>query len=222
MPNRWIKEAYCSSERIEAVSPAARDCWVRILVNADDHGRFDGRAQIVASRCYPLNPNAIKCEQLMAELAKSDLIRFYEHENRRYLIVTRWYERARSASKYPQPPADVFNCEQVQAIARSHVHDHDHDHEARNKRGPASKSAIPDGWKPKPQTVERLSREFGLRVPEDVDRYVAAFHDACHAKGYQYRDFDAAFANCVRQDWPKLRDRSGKVVSIAGEKRMVV
>lgn len=68
----------------------------------------------------------------------------------------------------------------------------------------SSKSELPADWQPGPQTVEGLSREFGL-VPEDVVRYVAAFHDACHAKGYRYKDFDAAFRNCVRQDWPHLR-----------------
>lgn len=65
-------------------------------------------------------------------------------------------------------------------------------------------SQVPEDWNPKATTVENLSREFGL-VPEDVTRYVAAFHDACKAKGYRYKDFDAAFRNCVRQDWPKLR-----------------
>jgi uncharacterized protein YdaU (DUF1376 family) len=73
----------------------------------------------------------------------------------------------------------------------------------------SSKRAIPDDWSPKPETVEKLSREFGLRVPEDVNRYVAAFRDACEAKEYQYADFDAAFRNCVRQDWPKFRANGG-------------
>jgi hypothetical protein len=63
---------------------------------------------------------------------------------------------------------------------------------------------VPKDWKPNERTVENLSREFGL-VPEDVDRYVAAFHDACASKGYRYKDFDAAFRNSVRQDWPKFR-----------------
>lgn len=72
--------------------------------------------------------------------------------------------------------------------------------------------AVPDGWTPSEQCVENLSREFGLRVPEDVNRYVAAFHDACKAKGYRYKDFDAAFRNCVRQDWPKLRNGSATSV----------
>jgi hypothetical protein len=81
---------------------------------------------------------------------------------------------------------------------------------------------LPEEWKPKDSTVDKLSREFGLRVPEDVNRYVAAFRDACQAKGYRYADFDAAFRNCVRQDWPKLRDKAGKVVTLQTEKRVAI
>lgn len=80
-----------------------------------------------------------------------------------------------------------------------------------NKKKKASKTSISDDWVPASKTTEKLAREFGLRVPEDVDRYVSAFRDACKAKGYRYADFDAAFRNCVRQDWPKLRN--GKIAS---------
>lgn len=213
MPNRWLKEGYLSSERIMSVSADARDCWLRIVLVADDHGLFDARPQIVASRCYPLNPVARNCEKWLAELARADLIRRYEVEGKPYLFVSRWYERPRSAPKFPKPPESVVNCEQpasnceqVHADASFHVHDHVHDHGARKGRGqPRSKSRISDDWSPKPQTVDNLSREFGLCVPEDIDRYVAAFRDACTAKGYEYADFDAAFRNCVRQDWPKFR-----------------
>lgn len=85
------------------------------------------------------------------------------------------------------------------------------------KRG--MKSQLPDDWIPTGKTIDRLSDEFGLRVPEDTDRYVAAFRDACKAKGYEYADFDAAFSNCVRQDWPKLRNGATKMQA---EKRLAV
>lgn len=212
MPNRWLKEGYISSERIMSVSAESRDCWLRLVLVADDHGLFDGRPQIVASRCYPLEPVARKCEQMLAELEHADLIRRYEVEGKPYLLICRWYERPRSAPKYPEPPESVRNCErpantcmQLQADASPHDHVHVHDHGARKKRGQSVAVPLPEDWEPKPQTVENLSREFGLRVPEDVERYVAAFRDACAAKGYKYADFDAAFRNCVRQDWPKFR-----------------
>lgn len=64
------------------------------------------------------------------------------------------------------------------------------------------KSTIPDGWKPKPETLQALSLEL---KGADVAAYVEPFRDQCRAKDYRYKDFEAAFRNCVRQDWPKLR-----------------
>lgn len=133
MPNRWIKEAYCTSPRIAAVGPEARDLWVRLLVNADDHGYFHGSAQLVASMCFPLQPNARKCEQLLSELASALLIVRYEAGGKDYLAITQWYERPRSQPKFPTCPegllATANNCAQLQTVASLHDHDHDHDHD---------------------------------------------------------------------------------------------
>lgn len=104
MPNRWIKEAYCASSRINAVGPEARDLWVRLLVNADDYGYFHGDARLVASACFPLQPNARKCEQLLQELNASQLIVRYESDGKSFLAMSQWYERPRSKPKYPPPP----------------------------------------------------------------------------------------------------------------------
>jgi hypothetical protein len=64
---------------------------------------------------------------------------------------------------------------------------------------------IPDNWMPSENTLNRLGSEFKF-TNGDAERYIAAFCDQCKAKGYEYRDFDAAFSNCVRQDWPKFRN----------------
>lgn len=129
MPNRWIKEAYCASSRINAVSAEARDLWVRLLVNADDHGYFHGGPQLVASACYPLQPNARKCEQLLLALEGARLIARYESGGKQYLAIAQWYERPRSKPRYPQPSqviceqlqADVCNGEQLQSSTRARL-----------------------------------------------------------------------------------------------------
>lgn len=156
MPNRWIKEAYCRSTRINNVSAEARDLWVRLLVNADDHGYFHGDAQLVASACFPLQPNARKCEQLLSELTAAELLVRYESGGKRYLAMTQWYERPRSKPKYPPPQINLSaqllghenNCEQLQTVARLHVHDHvhDHDHVSAPNEEPISFDAV-GGWR---------------------------------------------------------------------------
>lgn len=104
MPSRILREAYVTSGRIDAVSPAARDCWVRLLLNVDDFGRFHGDPRIVASKCFPLRANARNCQQMLAELAAVGLIVRYEQEGKQYLALTQWNERVRTKPKYPAPP----------------------------------------------------------------------------------------------------------------------
>lgn len=71
-------------------------------------------------------------------------------------------------------------------------------------RARSDKRPLPEDWKPSASTEASLSEEFKLS-PQDLERYLVAFKDACEAKGYQYANFDAAFRNCVRQDWPRFR-----------------
>lgn len=78
------------------------------------------------------------------------------------------------------------------------------------------KTPIPDGWQPNQKTIYTLTAEIGM----DASPYIEPFIDACRAKDYQYKDFDAAFRNCVRQDWPKLRDGIPRLIK--GEKRLVI
>lgn len=90
--------------------------------------------------------------------------------------------------------------------------------ERRGETDPASakkprKQSLPDGWSPKEETVAVLGRELGL-VPQDVLRYVAPFADYCLSSGKTYTNHDAAFRNCVRQDWPRLRNGKPPAQSI--------
>ena len=63
---------------------------------------------------------------------------------------------------------------------------------------------LPEGWTPSGRCVDALKAELGL-TDREIGRYVVAFADLCAAKGYRYQSFDAAFRNCVRADWPRLR-----------------
>lgn len=67
-----------------------------------------------------------------------------------------------------------------------------------------ARTPLPENWNPSEATVARLAAEFKF-TNGDAERYASAFRDICASKGYAYVDFDAAFSNCVRQDWPKFR-----------------
>lgn len=227
MPNRWIKEAYLAASRINAASPEARDLWIRLLVSADDHGLFHANPQLVASRCFPLGPDARKCARLLKELEDVRLIARYEADGRSYLRITQWYERPRSAPKYPLPPVGAGECGQMQAsesnskltqaIARPHdmVHDHDHDHDHIHDHGPFGSSRV-RATTPSPAPTRVLTEPapehvaFAAEHGLDVAAEFASYHDHFASIGKSHKDEGAGFRNWLRKA-VKFQGERGRV-----------
>jgi len=111
VPNRIIKESICTSDTLDQLSPEEERLFYRLLVQADDFGRFDGRPAVVLAACFPLKVHEITLDQVeswLHALADADLIRFYEVDGRRYLYFTTWdkhQQKRAKHSKYPDPPA---------------------------------------------------------------------------------------------------------------------
>jgi hypothetical protein len=226
MPNRLLREGICTSDLLNELAPEEEVFFYRLLVICDDFGHADARAQILKANCFPLKESATraKIEQWIDSLAKAGLIRRYTAQGKLYLAIAKWEQRIRSHPKFPLPTDDgsqwvdsgspqmAADC--GQAAADSGLGKGKGKGKGATSRTSRELLPLPEGWVPKEQTIERVSREFGL-VPEDVHRYVAAFRDVCKAKDYRYKDHDAAFANCVRQDWPRFRD--GRAAQPAGK-----
>jgi len=203
--------------------------FYRLLVVCDDYGYADARPAILKAQCFPLKESVTLAaiERWLQALAGKGLVARYRKDDKPYLAVNKWEQRVRSRQRFPGPTED--GCLPIDGHLSDICPTYDGLGKGKGKgKGATSRTSrellpLPEGWEPAEQTNEKLSREFGL-VPEDVARYVAAFRDICKAKGYQYKDFDAAFCNAVRQDWPKLRDRSGKVVrlELATERKVVM
>lgn len=185
--------------------------FYRLLVVCDDYGYADARPAILKAQCFPLKESvtAAHIERWLSALAGRGLVARYRKDGKPYLAVSKWEQRVRSRARYPGPTDD--GCTPIDGHLSVICPSTDGLGKGKGKgKGAVSRTSrelrsLPDDWLPSESTVSKLGREFGLRVPEDVDRYVAAFRDACKARDYRYKDFDAAFANCVRQDWPKLR-----------------
>lgn len=195
--------------------------FYRLLVVADDFGYMDARPAILKAQCFPLKESATlaKIETWLRELAASRLIGRYTQNGKPYLSIGKWEQRQRSRPKYAGPEDD--GCQPIDGQLSDNCQTIDGLGKGRGKgRGAAAGHAgglrsIPEDWQPSIETSENLAREFSL-APEDIARYVGAFRDACKAKGYRYADFNAAFRNCVRDDWPKFRQRG--LVALAGGK----
>lgn len=160
---------------------------------ADDYGNLDRSAKQIKARVFPIDN--IDCEPLLQELIAQGLLIEYSVSAQKYLHI-KGFTKHQVINRPSAPQCPLYEDSRSTHSGRKGKE---------GKEGSSAKRPISEGWTPSGKTVERLSREFGL-VPEDVDRYVAAFHDACNANGYVYKDFDAAFSNCVRQDWPRLRN----------------
>lgn len=109
MPNRILKESICTSDSIDRLSGEAERLFYRLLVQADDYGRYDGRLSVIRSRCYPLKLETVRevdIEAWLGELERENLVRRYLVEGKPYLFFPKWedHQQVRShRKKYPDP-----------------------------------------------------------------------------------------------------------------------
>lgn len=119
MPNRILKESICTSEDMAKLSPGAEILFYRLMVNADDFGRFFANPSIVKSRCFQVNADAFTCEQVQAwlnELSAASLVVLYNGEDgRQYLYFKTWEKHQNTRAKSSKFPNPASTCKQMQA-----------------------------------------------------------------------------------------------------------
>lgn len=116
MPNRVIRASILESSSLSRVSELAEALFWRLIVSADDFGRYVADPELVAAYVYPrrrsVSPEDVSAR--LEELATCDEdgrgpVHLYEIAGRRYLWLVRWElyrgnsKRGRT-SKYPLPP----------------------------------------------------------------------------------------------------------------------
>jgi hypothetical protein len=110
MPTRLIREGYLDSERISKAGEKAEVLFIRLMLVADDYGRFDGRVSVICRRCWPLgeptDPTEIDVTERLSQLATAGLLIQYEHQGKPFIYIPKFKQRTRATkSKYPEPPA---------------------------------------------------------------------------------------------------------------------
>src|SRR5262249_15836936 len=70
------------------------------------------------------------------------------------------------------------------------------------KRQASHRLPLPDNF-----SISRAVREWAQKHGFEplLEAHLEHFKDYCRAKGALYDDFDAAFRNCIRNDWGKVR-----------------
>ena len=133
MPNRFIKESICTSDKINSLNWFEEVLFYRLIVSCDDYGRYDGRSAIIKNKLFPLKDSLTvrNVEVAVNKLVSAGLVALYEYEGKPFLYLPTWndHQSTRAAkSKYPDPekadktvqPSELVKaseniCNQVQA-----------------------------------------------------------------------------------------------------------
>lgn len=124
MPNRIVREAILSSEKVAALGWPEEVFYRRLMSVVDDYGRTEANPQLLRSKCYPLQTDAVRAADIsrwMAACQKAGLILCYAVVGKQYLEVLNFGQQQRSASKFPQAPADAINGNHLPADAHLDV-----------------------------------------------------------------------------------------------------
>lgn len=118
MPNRIIKESICSNEQLDQLSPFEETFFYRLIVNADDFGRMDGRPSILRARLFPLKTlRDDQIEKALASLTSVELVSRYTVHGKPFVRLLGWERNQQiraKKSRYPSPE-DADACEHIPA-----------------------------------------------------------------------------------------------------------
>lgn len=105
MPSRILRD-WTDSYRLEKLSAEAERLFVRVIMKADDFGRFHADTRLLKAQCFPLL-SALRDTDIsrwLAECEKAGLLAVYQAKGRKYLAVVEFKQRARQEeSKFPAP-----------------------------------------------------------------------------------------------------------------------
>lgn len=119
MPNRIIREAILSSEAIASLSWAEEVFYRRLMSVVDDYGRFEASPKLIRAKCYPLQTDDVKAEEVSAWMEacrKAGVLVLYSVAGKNYLEISKFQQQTRTASKCPSPDSEC-----AQLIANEHL-----------------------------------------------------------------------------------------------------
>ena len=117
MPNRIIKESICTSENLNDLSPEEEVFFYRLMVNCDDFGRLDARANVIRAKCFPLKLDEVKDDQILQwleSLSNHNLLSVYSvNGSGKFLQIITWENHQQVRAKRSKYPAPDNTCNQL-------------------------------------------------------------------------------------------------------------
>lgn len=106
MPSRMVRD-WTDSERVNVLDANGERMFIRLIMKADDFGRYHADPRLIKSFCFPLTPNVRDTDisRWLAACQKAGLVRCYScRKGRKYLEIIDFKQRLRlMKSKYPAP-----------------------------------------------------------------------------------------------------------------------
>lgn len=106
MPNRYIRESWIDSLAVDSLDAASERFFLRLILKADDFGRYTANPVHLKNTLYPLKDDvrATDSSRWLAACEKAGLVRCYETPKGRFLEIPKFGQRARAtSSKFPAP-----------------------------------------------------------------------------------------------------------------------
>lgn len=108
MPKRMLRD-WTDSLRFDGISADAERLFTRLIMKADDYGRYHADPRLVKSGCFPLL-DTLRPDDLgrwLSELSRRGLILLYTVKGRAFLTIFNFGQRLReSVAKFPQPDGE--------------------------------------------------------------------------------------------------------------------
>lgn len=109
MPQRFLRPGITTSKRYNRCDWFSQTFYVRLITLVDDYGRHEADAELLCAHAFPFGDPQRKMvepeeiEKSLTVLESAGLLQTYVVDDKRYLQLTRWQERARSTSRCPAP-----------------------------------------------------------------------------------------------------------------------
>lgn len=122
MPIRMLRD-WTDSEPVNSLDPSAEVLFVRLIMKADDYGRFTANAKLIRSLCYPLK-DGIRESDISRQLAaceKAGLIATYVATGKPFLEIVNFNQRLRAKRSVYPPPESAVTCQQPADTCQQHA-----------------------------------------------------------------------------------------------------
>lgn len=111
MPTRMIREGFLDSEKVNELSFFAECFFHRLMLVADDYGRFDARPAWLRSKLFPLKEDcevsSANTSEALEVCATAGLVQLYAKDGKPYGVIPNFGQRLqRKHSLFPEPPQE--------------------------------------------------------------------------------------------------------------------